>query len=292
MGIASEWVFERTLSLHQRLQDLICILLLFLQAILITRMVRRHRMLSDDILFPAGFYLLVASALPTFLDLSPQIIANTFIIIALDQVIKSYRNNNASHNLFNVGFWIAIASLFYFSYLSFLLLAILGLSSIRTFRFREILMIFTGAIVVYFLIGTYYFWIDGLSFFVQKQIYENLAVLDLKGKLEFNSYVEFGIIAFILLIVLTQYSRLMLRKNIQFQKQVGIFYFALLVSISSLFIQSNIDMGHLMILSVPSGIILGLIVKEFPKTLGELLHLVLLMIVLVWQTFPFWGNNG
>lgn len=292
MGIASEWIFERTLPLHQQLQDLICYLLLFLQAVLITRMVRRYRIIPDDILFPAAFYLLVASAIPAFLDLSPQMIANTFLIIALDQLMQSYRNNSAAHNIFNVGFWISIASLFYFSYLSFLLISLFGLPFIRRFSLREILMILIGAIVPYFLIGAYYFWIDALPYFLEQHIYTNLGVLDFKDTAALNTYVALGIMGFMLLIVLSQYARLMLRKNIQFQKQVGIFYFVLLVSIGSLFMQSNVDLGHLMILSLPLGISLGFIVRDLPRLGGEALHLVLLILILLWQAFPFWSSNG
>jgi hypothetical protein len=289
MGVASEWILQQV-SDNMSLDDIFSFALLFIQAILITVVVRKHQLLMTDILMPGAFFILVSCAIPAFLHLSPQMLANTFIIIALDQLLVTYRKNNFAHHLFNVGFWIGIASLFYFSYITFILLVFLGLPSIRAFNVREILMMLIGAIVTYFLAGAYYFLIDQFPYFLERQFYQNLGILNFKGSLDLNTFVALSIFALVLFTVLFGYGNIILRKNISFQKKIGIFYFALLISSASLFIQSNVDLAHLMMLTVPLGFLLGVWAKEISPTMAEVFHLFLVVIILVWQAFPFWGN--
>lgn len=289
MGVASEWIFQY-IGDNMRLDDILSFSLLFIQAILITVVVRKHQILMTEILLPSAFFILASCAIPAFLHLSPQMLANTFIILALDQLIVTYRKNNFAHHLFNVGFWIGLASLFYFSYITFILLAFLGLSSIRTFSVREILMILSGALVAYFLAGAYYFLIDQFPYFLEHQCYQNFGILDFKGSLSINTFVELGIFTIMLIMVLFGYGNMIFRKNISIQKKIGIFYFALFVSLGSLFIQSNVDTAHLAILTVPLGFLLGVWAKEISPTMAEVFHLFLVVVILVWQAFPFWGN--
>ncbi len=289
MGVASEWILQHA-SDNIRLDDIFSFALLFIQAILITVVVRKHQILMTDILMPGAFFILASCAIPAFLHLSPQMLANTFLIVALDQLLITYRKNNFAHHLFNVGFWIGIASLCYFSYLAFILLAFLGLSSLRAFSVREILMILIGAIVAYFLLGAYYFLIDQLPYFLERQFYQNYEILNFTGSLDLNTFVALGVFAIMLITVLFGYGNMIFRKNITFQKKIGIFYFALLVSLGSLFIQSNVDVAHLMILTVPLGFLLGVWAKEISPTMAEVFHLFLVVLILVWQAFPFWGN--
>ena len=282
-GTVLDWVNAQNVWV----EELITIALLLFQAMFITISLRRHRLVSEDILIPGALYLLVAHAIPSFHEMSPMLLANTFLLIGLDQLISTYRNQQCADHLFNVGLWIAVASFFHFSYISFLLLGFLGLSSLRLFRINELLMIVSGALVAYFLAGTHAFWFDGFDNFMKAQFTDNIAFLSfVKDLPNLDVYVALGILLALVISVIFGYSSLMRRQGIPFQKRIGIFYFVLFITPLFLLFQANIDLSNLLILSVPVGVSLGMIIKNMNKTSAEIFHLFLLTVVILWQLKP------
>ncbi len=268
-------------------QELWATALLFVQAMMITIIFRKHRLVSDDILIPGALYLLVANCLPSLHAFSPMLLANTFLLLAFDQLITTYRNQQCADNLFNVGLWIGVASFFHLSYISFLFISLLGLGSLRLFRFREVMMIISGALVPYFLAGTYWFWNDHFASIFQQHFTDNLGFLSfLKATDNLEVYVSIGVFTFLVASVIFGYGALMRRQNIPFQKRVGMLYYLLLLSPLFLLFHVNIDLSHLFILSLPVGLLLGLLVKNMNKTSAEIFHLLLLTVVILWQLKP------
>ena len=263
-------------------------LLIFIQAISISYIIRKHRILSEDILLPGASYLLVASSIPEFLYLSPLLIATTFLIIALDQLMATYRVPSCDANLFNVGFWVGVASLFYFSSLVYLLVAIVGLGTLRAWKFREIIVLWSGALVVYILATTCWFWMDQLPYFWEYHVLSNVSFLNIEETLNFKTLVSLSIIAFMLIAVLIASFSLFRTKTILYQKKVGILYFLLFVSAFSFVFQSNIDINHVYILVLPIGVLLGLMMKDMRSSTSEVFNMFLLLIILIWQLHPFW----
>lgn len=268
-------------------QELLTAGLLLVQAMMITIILRRHRLVSEDILIPGALYILVANCIPALHAFSPMLLANTFLLIALDQLIVTYRNQQCADHLFNVGLWIAVASFFHLSYISFLLISILGLGSLRLFRFREVMMIIAGALVAYFLMGTAWLWFDTLPIRMQQHFLDNLGFFSfITATDNLEVYIALGIIGFLIASVVFGYSTLMRRQNIPFQKRVGIFYYILLLSPLFLLFHANIDLSNFFILALPVGILLGLVIKNMNKTTAEIFHLLLLTVVIFWQLKP------
>lgn len=272
------------------IKDLIAYVFIFGQAVGISYVLRKHRILNEDILLPGALYLLVASAIPAFLHFSPLLIATTFILIAIDQFMATYRIPACEAYLFNAGFWIGLASLFYFSSIALVLLAIFGLGSLRAWKFKEVIILLSGVFVIYLLVGTYWFWIDGFDYFWTNHFLNNISLFSFKGIQDLNTLVSLGIMSFLILTVLFGYFGLIQTKTIQFQKKIGVLYFVLFVSLFSVGFQANIDLGHLYILTLPIGILLGLLLKEMRSSNAEVFHLFLLLIILIWQLHPLWMN--
>ncbi|MEM9991643.1 MAG: hypothetical protein AAF738_07765 [Bacteroidota bacterium] len=278
-----EWLDTQTYWI----EEVLSFGLLLFQAMFITLSLRRHRLLSEDLLIPGALYLLVVNALPAFHEVSPMLLANTFLLIGVDQLITTYRNQNCADHLFNVGLAVAIASFFHFSYLTFLLLGFLGLGSLRLFRLREFLMIWSGAVVAYFLAGVYWFWMDGLEHFLQVQFLDNITFFSFVRTLSnVDVYVSLALMTFFTASAIVGYSSLMRKQGLPFQKRIGIYYFVLFLTPTILLFQANLDLSNLLILSIPVGVTLGLILKSMNKTSAEIFHLFLLSIVILWQLKP------
>lgn len=263
--------------------DIGTIVLLSLQATAINAIVANNRLDDKVTLFPGLFYILIASALPRFLHLSPLHMANTFYLIALSELFKVYKKPSAADNIFNVGFWISIASLFYFSYSIFILLAFVGLGILRAFSLQERLMVVMGALVPYILVGVYVFWNDQWSVFVQQQLVDSIALFDFRNEPDVVSVLKIVFVDIFLVIAIFSYSLYMFKKNIQVQKKISVLYWGLFFAAFTLCFQAGIQLDHLLVLAVPLGMLISINFTSLPSRWAEVLHLLILAVILIFQ---------
>jgi hypothetical protein len=285
-GIFSQWMYNWVGSTGV-LADCIAMFFVFIQAVMINQIVMKNRLSYEVSLFPGLFYVLIASSIPDFLHLSPILMGNTFFIIALSQLMGIYKKNTVADKIFNVGFWLAIASFFYFSFIVFLLLGVIGIFILRSAKIKEWLMILLGFIVPHILVMVYCFWYDQLDFFQATQFTQNVGFLDFQLNYDWIFYVEFGYFAFLTLIIILSFGSYMMKQNIQVQKKLNVLYWTILLSPISLLFQADIQMQHLLLLSVPFGIFISLNFTKIRGQWSETLHLFLLIAVLVWQFKPY-----
>lgn len=262
--------------------NLVALFLVFIQAFILNQIVMNNKMRRTATYFPAIAYVLIASAIPDFLVLHPLHFANTFFIIAISELFKSYRKYEAASELFNIGFCIAVGSMFYFSMNIFILFAILGLTIIRSFNLRELFIIFIGFVVPYFLAGTYLFWIDSFDEF--RNIWANFYFFDFNFTWDTATYMELGLLSFIVLLSFINFQAFYYKTNIQVQKYINMVYWALFIGFLSFIYQGNVTTGHLLILAPPLAIFLAFsLLKIKNAAIAEFLHFTLLLIVLILQ---------
>lgn len=285
-GIFSVWMYNWCTATGTS-ATWIAMFFIFVQAVIINQMVMQHRLANEINLFPGLFYILIASSIPDFLHLSPILMGNTFFIIALAQLMGIYKRNTVADKIFNVGFWLAVASLFYFAFTIFIFLAFIGILILRSVKIKELLMIILGFLVPYILSAVYCFWHDLLPFFNQTQFLQNLAFLDLNLTWNWVTYVELGFFALLVVIIIFSSGSYMLKKNIQVQKKINVLYWAILLSPLSLLLQADIQLQHLLLLSVPIGIFVSLNFTQMRRQWSETMHLLLFIAVLVWQYKPY-----
>lgn len=264
------------------LPSLVALFLVFIQAFMLNQIVLNNKMRRTATYFPAVAYVLVASAIPEFLELHPLHFANTFFIIAISELFKSYRKYEAASELFNIGFCVAVGSMFYFSMNVFIIFAILGLTIIRSFNIRELTIIFIGFVVPFFLAGTYLLWNDSFDEF--RSIWANFYFFDFNFDWNTATYMELGLLLFIVLLSLINFQSFYYKTNIQVQKYINMVYWALFIGFFSFVYQGNITTGHLLILAPPLAIFLAFsLLKIKNVAVAEFLHLTLLLIVLILQ---------
>ena len=130
-------IFPDTISAYLEqplLQGVAVILLIFVQVFMINNLAMKHRLFNENTLFPGLFYILTTSVLVDFFPLSAILFGNFFLMIALDNLLSTYKQHQCADKIFNVGFWIGVASLFYASFVFFFLLALVGLSFLRAIK--------------------------------------------------------------------------------------------------------------------------------------------------------------
>jgi hypothetical protein len=285
-GILAAAVYDH-LGCNGWAPDGAAVLLLFAHALLINHLDVNHRLSDQITLLPGLFYLLVTGLFPEFLHLSPLHLANTFYLFALMALLPVYNKpeEKAAANIFNAGLWIALGSLFYWSYIVLILFAFVAVNTLRAFNIREYLLAICGMLTPYFLTGLYYFWFDRFDEFIQRQFAGNMeGVLDFSARgLEALTAWQLALFGFLMLIVVLSRGQLTLRKVIQSRKKIDLLYWGLLMAGLGLAVQGGIGVDHLLLAAIPLGMLLSMLVLNLSSGWGELFHFLLLAIIFLFH---------
>jgi hypothetical protein len=150
-------------ALPSFVQVLIAVALISTEGIYLNNLMNRYEVLYKNSYLPAFMYALMMSLASPLLLFHPLILANLFLIRALDKIFALFKNESPISQLFDSGFLIAIASLFYFPAASFFILFLVSLSILRPLNFREWMIAFTGFLLPYFFLSVYFFWTNQLK---------------------------------------------------------------------------------------------------------------------------------
>jgi hypothetical protein len=280
-GILTEWMYAELPPTSFGAQ-IASFLLVFIQAIFINITMARYRVSNEITLLPGLFYCLITALLPDFLALSPALLANTFLIIALFYLFEVYKNTQASIRIFDVGFWVGVAGLFHFSYTFFIFWGILGLGILRGIRFKELLMFLLGIFAPFFLFSSYLFWIDRFPY-MYKHFANNLSFFSFIKYSNSAAYVKLGIVSLLIAIVVLANNQFSTKRGISVQKFLSCVYWMLFIGGITTLFQSNVDLSHLLIISVPLSILLSLLFQRTSIAIAEVLHMLLLVTSLILQ---------
>ena len=234
-----------------------------------------------------SLYLIFSSFLPSYLILSPASLALTFLILALSKMFSLFKMEKPYGAIFDVGFLVSIATLFYFPSVIFLLLAYFALATIRPFSYREwiiILMGFGSPLVILF---TIYFWND-----ITVNLLTDMINYKSHGWLNSVTFYNWGwiyisaisitILSFLALLPSALYSSL-----IQVRKFTGILVLFLVLAILSMGLLESVSLQHLIFLSVPLSVFASMVLVQIKNTkVSEVVHLILILLVLAGQYLP------
>ena len=273
----SEWLFSQ--FTHPILQSVGAILIIFIQALIINHLFVYHKVSRESTLFAGLLYILFVSVNPETNYFSPLLVANTFIILALHNLLKTFKITNAGALIFNAGIFIGLASVFYTPYAILAVFGILSLLIIRSFRLREKLQYLAGILTPYYLLVVLFYWtdtnIEHLNFI--KGIFFNLP--SVRYPINLISVMPALILLLLIPTILINYGIISGKKNIQLQKKIDIIYWLMLFVLLSFLLFSTEDQFHLLALAVPLSLITAILMSESKRSiLFELCHLAALIV--------------
>lgn len=200
-----------------------------LNAILINYTFNQHEFYDKNNFLPSLFYVLLACLFPYSISLSGELFAQTFIIIALNQLLKTKQNEDARAPIFNSGLATGVAATLNPIYLFFLAVVLITLARIRPFVFREYLLSIIGLIIPFA-------WL----FLVNETFYTALFDFQISSLIgEYNHYMFVAINAMISILVFIALQKILVRSNkstIRFKRIISIVFFILLFTILSNFV--------------------------------------------------------
>ena len=144
---------------------LIVVGLISFQAIYFNHLVNRHEVLYVNSYLPAFFYVLILSCTPHVLLIHPVHFVNLILLRALDKMFTLFKSDSPVSGIFDSSFLMALAALVYLPAMLYFLLLIIGVSLLRPFSWREIMIMFIGYSLPFFFLLVYLFWSGNLGKF-------------------------------------------------------------------------------------------------------------------------------
>lgn len=267
-------------------------LLSFIQALLINQIVNSNKILSRKNYLPGLAFVIFASFLPSYLLLSPASVSFTFLILAVGKIFSIVRREKANSDIFDIGFLVAIAALFYFPAMLFLIFAYVGLATVRAFSYREWIIILLGFVTPFFLLFTFYFWHDDTASMLTNiaNVHSEQWMTGISfSQIEWILLAVFGFFALMSLLILPSALYASVIQTRKFSLLLVVFMFFTLVSLVLL---QQADSAHLLWLSLPLAIILPMHLMQVKRDwIYEVIHLILILLVLAGQYFPLFKIN-
>ncbi len=152
--------------IHHYLQDLmavstvIALVLVYIQGLVINSILSHNQLFSKTSFLPGLIYILLLSSNYSSMTLSSFLIANTFTLISILFIFKSYDKRDGVDEVFNSSLFIALASLTFSPSLIFILWIWLSLLSYKSYKWRLWIISILGLITPFILLGALYFIMD------------------------------------------------------------------------------------------------------------------------------------
>ena len=231
----------------------IIFLLQYVQAISFNKVVNDQRMLQKPNYLTGMAYLLITSMFADWFSLSAALISCSFLIWVLSKLCLLHNNNNAKTTIYNIGFAIGIAALFYYPAIIFTLLFIFGIAIIRPFRLNEWLIGLLGIATIFYFYASWIFLSGQWNTFI-------FPVVNISKPVFQQTKWAVGAIVLVLLTMLMGFYFIqnnMLRHVVQTRKSWQLIYLYLLVAALVPFINATETFTSWILVAVPVSLVTG-----------------------------------
>jgi len=272
-------------AMHQAIpspliQNILCTLLVIIQAIMINRIVLRHRLMITPNYLAAFVYIIMMSLLPDFLMLHPFIIANTFFIFAMTEIVITYKEAKPALHIFNIGFLIGLASWFYLPFLIFYFFFSLALLIMRSYNLIERGQLLFGFITPFWMIGIYLFWQGNLGDVWQSYFLDNLNFPKGLFVMDRTYLISLSLSLLVIVIALFSYGSMIRKKGIQTEKITDILFWIFIFSFLAIFFWQDLSLYHYLFIAFPASVLLGNSMLQIKSVaVSEMLGLALIFII-------------
>ena len=145
------------------LYPLLAFLFLYIQSVVITRVMNTKRMMNSSNYLTGMSYLLITSLLPEWNYFSAPLLTNTALVYLISVLLKSYNLSNIKGIIYNAGLTMGLATFLYPPAISLVLWLIMAMMVMRTFRLNEWLLCLLGILTPFYFYAFYLFLFDELD---------------------------------------------------------------------------------------------------------------------------------
>lgn len=242
-----DWIFGRSLPARHSLS----LLIIFFQASFFAIVLIEKKAYNDSTYLPALIFGLFCFLSFDFLLFSPELLASTFLLLALNNLFKEIEfRNQRDETILNLGVCLGIATLLIFSYSIFILAALFILIVFTRINMRKAMLLLFGVGLPHALLITLYFYWGHTSDLWQNYYLPNLTL----GGIQLISSKGFLILGIVPIIYFV-FSLFMLNREAHFTKYQSqlfqVMFLWLLVAVLHVFIVRELSPQSLIIF-IPS----------------------------------------
>ena len=285
------WIYNKFITsfgLSYHFEIFFSILLIILHAVLIGRITSKYKLNQEGQLFGSLFFILFCGFHHSTIGLNATLVSNLFLTLAIYELFGIYLKKNASIQLYNFGFLIGVASLFYPPYFVFIFLGFIGIIILRGTRIKELVQLCGGFINVYLLIYALIYLLNLENEFWNQQVIGFFSPFIFSMKFSSIGWVAFCLLLMFIIFNLLQYQYFQSKRSIIVQKQYDLLFWALFVSLWSTFFLKIDQVSHLIVLFTPLALLSGMLLNRIKNPLlKETVHLFL-MITSLFLQFQNW----
>lgn len=259
----------------------------FIQALLLNRLVNQFGLLSKPSFLPAVMYIVLAGLFPPFLVLSPPLICNFLVIWMLYKLFNLYKTAAAKSTTYDLGMIVAIGSLIYLPFIYFFLTIWIALVIFRPFNWREWIAGIMGYITIFFFLAVFYYLKGDLPVFYT--IWTPLAT-KFPTHVNINYYNYLVLIPVILIFILCIFKlqQIFFRSYVQVRKSFQLLFMIFLIAGVSFYVKAGFSLPHFILCAIPAAVFFAYyFLYANPRWFYESLFFLLLVSIVYFQFNTF-----
>ncbi len=259
-------------------------ILVFINAMILNRLVFERRIGYHRDYFVALIYILLSGSLLAFQTLTPYLLGSTFVLFAMDRLFNLAKESEKRETDYYVGILLGLAGLISPFYFIFVVPAILSMFLFGAFRLKEIVALLLGWVNPVLLMGVGYYLAGQFDYFWEKSFTFDYALYSL-----FNhwGWVTYGVLlVFVILFALAVFIQplLMTKQQHHAKQYIRVMYNFLFAAFGSLLFLRLSDPTYLFLVVLYLAFIFGVFFKRKNGEVTivmELVHLVFLIFTLL-----------
>lgn len=254
---------------------------------MINGIINENKILPKKSYMGGLIFIIVLSFFKQNLVLSPALLSLTFIILCTQKIFGLIKKEKAYGDVFDVGFLVAIASLFYFPSILLLIFAYFGLATVRPFTYKEWVIVLLGFLAPLVVTFTFYYWNDH-----QQYLLPDVAGVTGKHWLTGAVYsrwdwILIGELVFLTIAAFAVLPTALYSSLIQVRKFTGALVALIFLVAVAFLLQQTISLSHWVLLSLPLSIIFSMSLMQIKReVVSEVIYLILILLVLAGQYLP------
>ena len=258
--------------------------LLFVQALMLNNLAVKYLPSRRVTYVTAACYITLLNSFDWIGSLNPGFVANTFLILGLYSLYRTWRRRRPAKYIYNSGLCIGIVAWCCFPMAVYSFGLLIGLIITRRFKWQEIFILLTALCTPFFLAGTYSYLTDSFFIWWQQDIIRFFQKPVYTIEMDWRFYAGTTIGGIILLGSFTRSRKLYQKTTVRRRKALSVIFIFLLASSFSFYIQFNLDNFYPIVFTVPLAILLSINLQTLrSKSTSEFIYLAIFLTCIVVQ---------
>jgi hypothetical protein len=239
------------------IERIIAFSVMIIAAFLLVQLNTKHILIKYRTYLPALFYILLSSGFIPLQRLNPAVFATIFLIFAIDRLFSAHESTKPLDNFFTAGFLVAIASLFYFPAVFFILLIFISIIVLNLSGVREWLSAVLGFLTPWFFFFFYHYFFYNNPWAITELIFISLSYVDLARHTGALFIILYSYAGLLFLIGLLHLIGSMPSQKISIRKYYRIFLWFAAITATITFIYPFASIEIIYLAAVPASLILS-----------------------------------